>query len=133
MDRLSYMFERQAELQKHMLDADLPADRPDLLSYYALGLVSELGEVLQADKRWKAELKTGGDNTTVNIIDVRYEIADCFLYLINIALAAGMTAEEMFCVYEIMQTKTSSRNGIEIKLFDHGFNKDACGEVPDGL
>lgn len=67
----------------------LPADNITLSSYHIQQLVSEIGEVLAADKRWK------------NIRNDKYdrenkleEIADCFIVLMNIAIFSGINADE---------------------------------------
>ena len=64
--------------------------RDDFFSTYMLGLESEVGEVLQADKTWKPFHKGERDPQAV-----KQELADCFLYLINAALAQGMSAWDM--------------------------------------
>ena len=68
----------------------LPTDNVALASYHVQQLISEIGEVLAADKRWK------------NIRNDKYdrdnkleEIADCFIVLMNIAIFSGMSAEEL--------------------------------------
>ena len=68
----------------------LPADNVSLSAYHIQQLVSEIGEVLAADKRWK------------NIRNDKYdrdnkleEIADCFIVLMNIAIFSGMTADDV--------------------------------------
>ena len=67
----------------------LPVDNITLSSYHIQQLVSEIGEVLAADKRWK------------NIRNDKYdyqnkleEIADCFIVLMNIAIFSGINADE---------------------------------------
>lgn len=68
-----------------------PVDDPKLCSYHVQQLMSEIGEVLEADKRWK------------NFRDDKYdkdekaeEIADCFIVLMNIAMFSGMSASELY-------------------------------------
>lgn len=68
----------------------LPVDDVKLTSYHVQQLMSEIGEVLDADKRWK------------NFRNEKYdrggkceEIADCFIVLMNIAMFSGLTAEEL--------------------------------------
>ena len=69
----------------------LPSDDPKLCSYHIQQLVSEIGEILDADKRWK------------NFRNEKYdkeakadEIADCFIVLMNVAMFSGMSAEELY-------------------------------------
>lgn len=109
MDKLQYIFMCQQDLQKRLLDVKLPNDRPDLISHYSLGLVSEIGEVLQADKRWKN--LTGGDNKTHNHKEVREELSDCLLYFINLVMACNIGVDEFFDSFIATQNKVRKRNG----------------------
>lgn len=68
----------------------IPVDDIRLMSYHIQQLMSEIGEVLEADKRWK------------NIRNKKYckenkleEIADCFIVLMNIAMFAGFGGNEL--------------------------------------
>lgn len=63
---------------------DVPVDDVRLMSYHIQQLMSEIGEVLDADKRWK------------NFRNQKYdreakleEIADCFIVLMNVAMFSG--------------------------------------------
>lgn len=69
----------------------IPIDSPKLCSYHIQQLVSEIGEVLEADKRWK------------NFRNSRYdpelkldEIADCFIVLMNVAMFSGFEANQLY-------------------------------------
>ena len=117
MDMLQYIFSCQKDLQKNLLDVELPNDRPDLISPYALGLVSEIGEVLQADKRWKAGMsKTGGDDKRHDHEEVVGELTDCLLFFINLCLACNVDYEELFGSFIKTQSKVRKRNGLsEVK------------------
>ena len=62
----------------------IPVDDVKLMSYHVQQLMSEIGEILDADKRWK------------NFRNQKYdekakleEIADCFIVLMNIAMFSG--------------------------------------------
>lgn len=97
---LKTLFEMQAKnqeimLSKGMYDGEyrselLPIDDVKLSSYHALQLMSELGEVLDADKRWK-----NFRNVEYNMEGKSEEIADCFIVLMNIAMFSGIGAEEL--------------------------------------
>ena len=62
---LSFLFEKQLANQKLLINKGLyegfgsvnldniPVDDPKLMSYHIQQLVSEIGEILEADKRWK--------------------------------------------------------------------------------
>ena len=78
------IFEKQIELQKIAFNKVLPNHEPNLVSYFALGLMSEVGEVLQADKTWKPFHKG-----KYNKIEALEELADCWLFLVNLTLAEG--------------------------------------------
>ena len=97
---LSELFERQGEIQRNMFKegmyngfvseelsneiqlAGLPIDSPTLASYHVQHLMSEIGEVLDADKRWKNFRADKYDK------DAKVEeLADCFIVLMNICMA----------------------------------------------
>lgn len=95
------LFDRQVQLQSTMVDKGMydgidpflviPQDVPELSSYHVQQLVSEIGEVLEADKRWK------------NFRNERYdkeakldELADCFIVLMNIAMFSGFSASDIY-------------------------------------
>lgn len=69
----------------------LPEDNPQLVSYHVQQLISEIGEVLAADKRWK-----NYRNGFVDMENKKEEIADCFIVLMNIAIYSGMSAEDLY-------------------------------------
>ena len=74
-----------------------PTDDPKLCSYHIQQLMSEIGEVLEADKRWKNFRNDKYDK------DAKAdEIADCFIVLMNIAMFSGMTADDL---YEVVENK----------------------------
>ena len=68
----------------------IPYDSVSLCSYHMQQLVSEIGEVLDADKRWK------------NFRNEKYdpeakldEMADCFIVLMNVAIFSGFDAKDI--------------------------------------
>lgn len=82
---------------KHSVE---PEDDPKLCSYHVQQLMSEIGEVLEADKRWKNFRNDKCD------LDNKYEeIADCFIVLMNIAMFSGMEAQDL---YDIISAKIST-------------------------
>lgn len=100
------LFEKQKNNQLEMLrrgmydqyidwvtkhNKDLPIDHPQLASYHIQQLVSEIGEVLEADKRWKNIRNNKYDRESK--LD---EIADCFIVLMNIAMYSGFNGEDLF-------------------------------------
>ena len=93
---LQYLFKHQMANQSKMLQdgmydmfksegtTTIPVDDVRLMSYHIQQLMSEIGEVLDADKRWK------------NFRNQKYdegakleEIADCFIVLMNVAMFSG--------------------------------------------
>lgn len=68
----------------------LPIDHPQLASYHIQQLISEIGEVLDADKRWKNMRNDKYDKD--NKLD---EIADCFIVLMNITMYSGFDCDDL--------------------------------------
>ena len=106
-DTFFRMFEKQAENQRNMFKkgmyydfsdnpaidgeyTELPLDDPKLCSYHIQQLVSEIGEVLEADKRWK-NFRNGKYDKDSKL----EEIADCFIVLVNICLFSGVSYIEL--------------------------------------
>lgn len=84
-------------LEKGMYDAfksestnTIPVDDIKLMSYHIQQLMSEIGEILEADKRWKNFRNQKYDK------DAKLsEIVDCFIVLMNIAMFSGFDAYEV--------------------------------------
>lgn len=87
---LKELFDKQAKLQKHAFGVDLPAVNEKLAMYYGFGLYGEIGEVFAADKQWKPCHKGPRNHD-----EVREELTDCLLFLINLMLAQGMSAKDI--------------------------------------
>lgn len=120
MDKLEYMFLCQKDLQKQLMGHDLPADKPELVPMYSLGLVSEIGEVLQADKRWKRNFAHGaGDAKTANHERTVEELTDCFLYLTNLMLAHNVDYNDLFESFLKVQNKVRNRNNLPEVRYGH--------------
>ena len=68
----------------------VPVDDPRLCSYHVQQLISEIGEVLESDKRWKNFRNKRFDKDAK--LD---EIADCFIVMMNVAMYSGFTGEEV--------------------------------------
>ncbi len=70
----------------------LPTDDPKLLSYHIQAMLSELGEVLAADKRWK----NYRNETTPEMLEhKKEELADCFIVLMNMCIFSGLSSREV--------------------------------------
>lgn len=69
----------------------IPKDDISLFSYHIQQLQSEIGELLQSDKRWKNFRKD-----LPNLENKKEEIADCFIVMMNIAIFSGLSADELY-------------------------------------
>lgn len=67
-----------------------PVDDVNLSSYHVQQLVSEVGEILNADKRWKSHRNDKYDEK-----EKLEEIADCFIVLMNIAMFSGFNEDDV--------------------------------------
>lgn len=68
----------------------VPVDDIGLASYHVQQLMSEIGEVLEADKRWKSHRNDKCDKQKK-----LEEIADCFVVLMNVAMFSGFDEEAL--------------------------------------
>lgn len=75
---------------KGSTDMTLPDDSVSLSSYHIQQLVSEIGEILDADKRWKNFRNEKYDKAAK-----AEEIADCFIVLMNVAMFSGIDGDEL--------------------------------------
>lgn len=99
---LQQLFNHQKENQQKMLDSgvyaeyrqrgthEVPVDDVGLASYHIQHLISEIGEVLEADKRWKSHRNDKCDKHKK--LD---EIADCFIVLMNVAMFSGFNESDL--------------------------------------
>lgn len=87
---MSTLFSKQKEFQKQ-LNKNVPMDAPSLMSEHLLGLLTEVGEVLHADERWK----TNGRCSYYNRDEKLEELADCLIYLINACLYSDVSSFEI--------------------------------------
>lgn len=69
---------------------ELPDDIVQGFSYNIQHLISEIGEVLEADKRWKSMRKSKYDRKAKI-----QEICDCFIVLMNVAIYSGIDPQEL--------------------------------------
>lgn len=78
-----------------IIDIELPRDDVGLFSYHVQQLMSEIGEVLEADKRWK-NFRNGKYDRTQKLD----ELADCMIVLMNIIMFSGFSAEDILMQVE---------------------------------
>jgi NTP pyrophosphatase (non-canonical NTP hydrolase) len=88
---------------------DLPTDDTKLMSYHILQLMSEIGELLDSDKRWK-----NFRNAKFEKDEKLMELADCFIVLMNITIFSGFSADEI--VQAIADKIVTVRKRIEDKM-----------------
>lgn len=69
---------------------DLPTDDIRLMSYHVMQLMSEIGELLDSDKRWK-----NFRNEKFEKDEKLKELADCFIVLMNVTMFSGFSAREI--------------------------------------
>lgn len=100
-------------LQDGMYDAfksegttTIPVDDVKLMSYHIQQLMSEIGEVLDADKRWKNFRNQKYDENAK-----LEEIADCFIVMMNIAMFSGFDGSQLLEAIEEKLHKVSERIG----------------------
>lgn len=96
------LFNMQMKNQKQMFDKgmyegfasvnsnDLPSDDICLMSYHVMQLMSEIGELLDSDKRWK-----NFRNEKFEKDEKLKELADCFIVLMNVTMFSGFSAGEI--------------------------------------
>lgn len=70
--------------------SEIPYNNVKLFSYHMQAMISELGEVLEADKRWKSFRNAEYDRKCK-----LEEIADCFLTMMNVAIFSGYQSYEV--------------------------------------
>lgn len=84
----------------------VPVDDIGLASYHVQQLVSEIGEVLGADKRWKSHRNDKYDKQ-----EKLEEIADCFIVLMNVAMFSGYDENDLAKAIEEKLGTVSDRLG----------------------
>lgn len=97
---LGTLYTIQKEFQQTLGFTNAPCDSAQLMSESLLGLIGEVGEVLQADQRWKKN----GRNVKYDRENKVEEIADCFIYLLNACIYSDISSFEI-------------SNAIEKKIF----------------
>lgn len=84
----------------------IPVDDVKLMSYHIQQLMSEIGEVLDADKRWKNFRNQKYDENAK-----LEEIADCFIVLMNVVMFSGFNGSQLVEAIEKKLNKVSERIG----------------------
>ena len=92
------IYKKQIEFQKEVCKKapyefavlNVPEDNVKAFSFHIQQLMSEIGEVLNADKRWK-----NFRNKKLDKENKKEEIADCFIVLMNVAIFSGLSPQEL--------------------------------------
>lgn len=82
----------------------VPVDDIGLASYHVQQLMSEIGEVLEADKRWKSHRNDKNDKD-----GKLEELADCFIVLMNMVMFSGLDGNDLEEAIEKKLKKVSDR------------------------
>lgn len=82
----------------------VPVDDVGLASYHVQQLMSEIGEVLEADKRWKSHRNDKNDED-----GKLEELADCFIVLMNMVMFSGFDGNDLEEAVEKKLKKVSDR------------------------
>lgn len=92
-DKLDSIFSMQVALQHQMFDKLQlgPVDSVPDFHYSMTALVTEIGEVMTADKRWK-NARAGYYNKEEKL----EEFADCMAFLVNAIMYSGFNADEFY-------------------------------------
>lgn len=103
-DKLTELFEMQKNLQGQMFGKETPIDSVEDYHYSMTALVSEIGEVLSADKRWK-----NVRNSYYSREEKLEELVDCMAFLINAILYSGYTPDEFYKAFVEKNKKNFER------------------------
>ena len=69
---------------------NIPCDNIKIMSYHVMQLMSEIGELLESDKRWKNFRRDKFEND-----EKLKELADCYIVLMNITMFSGFSAADI--------------------------------------
>ena len=92
---LNEVFEEQIKLQLQIKNKTEIGELTDIVDMYgaATGAIIEIGEMLQADTRWKKYVTGSMKEPTYSTINFLEEFADVFIYLMNVLIYSGHTIE----------------------------------------
>lgn len=98
------LYDEQVSFQQMLLDTGkydnftdnpnekLPVDDVRLFSYHIQQIVSEIGEVLAADKRWKSHRS----ETSQEMLEhKKEELADILIVFMNLCIFSGISSKEI--------------------------------------
>lgn len=88
---ISNLYNKQLYFQQLLGNENIPTDNPQEMAHHLLGLITEVGEVAQADKRWKKNKR----NKHYDKIEKVNEIADCFIFLLNVCIYSDVSPDDL--------------------------------------
>jgi hypothetical protein len=104
---LECMFRRQIKLQEKTGNGIMPRLDPELVAAFSLGLISELGEVLQVYKAWKPWKQEDAPFDKQALDD---EIADMWHFMINMSLSLGYAATDIVEIFNKKHREVEARD-----------------------
>lgn len=108
MDKLDELFNKQIILQEKLGNKNIVANQ-EFINTMTLALVDELFEALRETpwKPWKKQQTFSQDN-------FKKELIDAWHFLINLSLASGMSAEDVF-------QRFTEKNKINVERKERGY------------
>lgn len=106
-DKLKTMFDLQKDFQLKSGNGKFPRLDGEQVSTFALGLIAEVGEVLQEYKGWKPWKNS--DNYTHNKDKCLLELADVFNFTIDLCLALDFDSDDIYRAFLIKRKELEDR------------------------
>lgn len=107
MNQIKMLQDGKYDMFKSEGTTTIPVDDVKLMSYHIQQLMSEIGEVLDADKRWKNFRNQKYDESAK-----LEEIADCFIVLMNVAMFSGFDGIQLTDAITNKLNEVSERIGV---------------------
>jgi dimeric dUTPase (all-alpha-NTP-PPase superfamily) len=121
-DKLETMFAMQQELNRRIgqdTDAMSDAERVEWILNYARALGQELAELVDSVPwKWWASYQQFDKH------NVKVEVVDIFHFLISLAQAAGLTADDVFAAYTKKNQVNFARQDSGYTVKDESDNRD---------
>ena len=94
MADLKLLFEAQKQLQNHIHGVTFPVAKvdPERLRESLLGIIGEVGEVMEASQEWKYHRTNKPQTDREHLIE---EVADIWKYAINLVLYLGFDNDDL--------------------------------------
>ena len=110
IESLKDIFEAQKKRQKDITGDVTPVDNPLKMMLHCSSLVTEIGEVMQSDTRWKKYIgkEEGYEYSSKDKI---LEFCDCLNYLVNMCLFSNIDFEDLIAAYNIKHERLLKKYG----------------------